>query len=80
MRRQWITTINAGVREHGLQYSAFIHGLKRLSIDLDRKILAELVLNEVPLVLLLVVAWGEGWCLWCLRSLRFGVVSWQVGI
>ena len=63
MRRQWITTINAGVREHGLQYSAFIHGLKRLSIDLDRKILAELVLNEVPLVLLLVVAWRGlgGW-------------------
>lgn len=38
----WIQRINAGVREYGMTYGVFIHGLKREGIDLDRKALAEL--------------------------------------
>jgi len=45
-RALWIQRINAAVREHGLTYSRFIAGLKALSIDIDRKILAELAVNE----------------------------------
>ena len=36
-RRLWITRINAAVREHGMNYSQFIHALQRAEIDLDRK-------------------------------------------
>ncbi len=45
-RRLWITRINAAVHEHNLSYSKFIHGLKRLNIDLNRKTLSELAINE----------------------------------
>src|SRR5665647_1986251 len=45
-RRLWITRINAGAREHGLSYSQLIHGLKEAHIDVDRKILADLVVRE----------------------------------
>jgi large subunit ribosomal protein L20 len=45
-RALWIQRINAGVREHGLSYSKFIHGLKLAEIDLDRKILADLAVTE----------------------------------
>ncbi len=45
-RALWIQRINAGVREHGLSYSQFIHGLKLAEIDLDRKILADLAATE----------------------------------
>src|SRR3954449_7914489 len=45
-RALWIQRINAGVREHGLSYSKFIHGLKLAEIDLDRKILADLAATE----------------------------------
>jgi large subunit ribosomal protein L20 len=45
-RALWIQRINAGVREHGLSYSRFIHGLKLAEIDLDRKILADLAVTE----------------------------------
>ena len=38
-RGLWIQRINAGVREHGLTYSQFIHGMKLAGIDLDRKVL-----------------------------------------
>lgn len=41
-RTLWQTKINARVREHGLTYSQFMAGLKRVNIQLDRKILAEL--------------------------------------
>ena len=46
MRRQWIHSINAGVREHGISYSRFTCGLTRSNILLDRKILADLAINE----------------------------------
>ena len=45
-RRLWIARINAAVREEGLTYSVFINKLKAKNIDLDRKILADLAMNE----------------------------------
>ena len=45
-RRLWITRINAGCRLNGTTYSAFINGLKIKGINLDRKILAEIVVND----------------------------------
>jgi large subunit ribosomal protein L20 len=45
-RRLWIIRINAAVREHGLSYNQFIYGLKNLKISLNRKILAELAVND----------------------------------
>ena len=45
-RGLWIQRINAGVRLHGMTYSQFISGLKRSSIEIDRKILAELAVNQ----------------------------------
>jgi large subunit ribosomal protein L20 len=46
IRRLWITRINAACHLHGLSYSRFMNGLKIAGIDLDRKILAELAVNE----------------------------------
>src|ERR671932_2187332 len=45
-RALWIQRINAGVREHGLSYSRFVHGLRLAEIDLDRKILADLAATD----------------------------------
>src|SRR5215210_1421873 len=45
-RSLWIQRINAGVREHGLSYSRFVHGLRLAEIDLDRKILADLAVAD----------------------------------
>lgn len=45
-RTLWIARINAGVRAEGLTYSAFIHKLVQKGITLDRKILADLAMNE----------------------------------
>ena len=45
-RRLWITRINAGVRPHGLSYSRFINGLKTAGVEVDRKILADLAVND----------------------------------
>src|SRR6185437_3933997 len=45
-RGLWIQRINAGVREHGLTYSQFMHGLKRAGVDLDRKVLSDLAIRE----------------------------------
>lgn len=45
-RRLWITRINAASREHGLSYSQFIHGLSRAGVGLDRKILAEIAVED----------------------------------
>lgn len=46
MRSSWIMSINAGVREHHISYSRFIYGLNHSNIQLDRKILADLCVNE----------------------------------
>ncbi|MDE0254607.1 MAG: 50S ribosomal protein L20 [Rhodospirillaceae bacterium] len=45
-RSLWIQRINAGVREHGLTYSQFIHGLNRAGIELDRKVLADMAVRD----------------------------------
>lgn len=45
-RRLWIARINAAVRAEGLTYSEFIHKLNEKGIGLDRKILADLAMNE----------------------------------
>ncbi len=45
-RKLWIIRINAGCRLNGTTYSAFINGLKNKGIDLDRKLLANLVVND----------------------------------
>ncbi len=46
LRRQWIHSINAAVREHGFNYSRFQFGLTRSNIELDRKILSDLAVSE----------------------------------
>jgi len=46
MRRLWITRINAALKEFGVGYSKFINLLKIAKIEIDRKILAELAVNE----------------------------------
>lgn len=45
-RKLWITRINAAARQHGLSYSKFMHGLKLANIDLNRKVLADLAVND----------------------------------
>ncbi|MBC7660134.1 MAG: 50S ribosomal protein L20 [Chitinophagaceae bacterium] len=45
-RKLWIVRINAAVRDAGIRYSEFIHGLKKLEIKLDRSALADLALNQ----------------------------------
>ncbi len=45
-RRLWIIRIKAAAENNGLSYSRFIHGLKELNVELDRKILAELAVNS----------------------------------
>ena len=45
-RALWIIRINAAVREHGMKYSTFMNGVKKAGIELDRKILADLALNN----------------------------------
>jgi large subunit ribosomal protein L20 len=45
-RQLWIARINAGARECGMSYSRLIDGLKKASIEVDRKILADLAMND----------------------------------
>jgi large subunit ribosomal protein L20 len=45
-RGMWIQRINAGARKHGMSYSQFIKGIKKAEIDIDRKILADIALNN----------------------------------
>lgn len=45
-RSLWIVRINAGAREHGLTYSQFMNGMKRAGIELDRKVLADIVVRD----------------------------------
>ncbi len=45
-RRLWIIRINAAARENGLSYSQLIGGLHRAGIDLDRKMLADMAVND----------------------------------
>ena len=47
-RQLWIVRINAQARECGLSYSRFINGLKKASIEIDRKMLADLAVFDKP--------------------------------
>ena len=47
-RALWIARINAAAREHGVTYSVFMNGLKRASIELDRKVLADMAVTDKP--------------------------------
>ena len=46
IRALWIQRLNAAVREFGLTYSRFIHGLDQAGVELDRKVLSELAIHE----------------------------------
>lgn len=45
-RRLWIVRINAASRMHGMSYSRFINGLSRAGVEVDRRMLAELAVND----------------------------------
>lgn len=45
-RALWIQRINAGARLHGLTYSQFMNGLKLAGLDLDRKVLSDIAVND----------------------------------
>jgi len=45
-RKLWITRINAGARLNGLSYNKLMHGLKLANIEINRKMLAELAVND----------------------------------
>jgi len=47
-RKLWITRINAAARMNGLSYSKLMHGLKVAGIDVNRKMLAELAVSDMP--------------------------------
>ena len=46
MRQLWIARINAAARMNGLSYSKLMHGLKVANIDINRKMLAEMAVND----------------------------------
>ena len=46
IRRLWITRINAAARLNGMSYSTFINGLKKQNIEVNRKMLADLAVND----------------------------------
>ncbi|MGQ0847817.1 MAG: 50S ribosomal protein L20 [Actinomycetota bacterium] len=45
-RRLWITRINAAARQHGMSYSTFMAGLKAAEVEVDRKLLADMAVND----------------------------------
>lgn len=45
-RRLWITRINAAARLNGMSYSTFINGLKKNNVDINRKMLADIAVND----------------------------------
>lgn len=47
-RKMWIIRINAAARANGISYSALINGLKKANINLNRKTLADLAVNDMP--------------------------------
>ena len=47
-RKLWIIRINAAARKNGVPYGQFISGLKKAGVQLDRKMLAEIAVNDAP--------------------------------
>ncbi|MCL1913629.1 MAG: 50S ribosomal protein L20 [Eubacteriaceae bacterium] len=48
MRRLWIIRINAAARMHDMSYSRLINGIKNAGIEIDRKMLADMAMNDLP--------------------------------
>lgn len=46
IRRLWIVRINAGARQNGMSYSMFMNGLHKAGIELDRKVLSDMAIND----------------------------------
>lgn len=46
IRRLWITRINAAARINGMNYSLFMNGLKKAGVQLDRKVLSDMAIND----------------------------------
>jgi large subunit ribosomal protein L20 len=53
-RKLWIQRINAAARQQGMTYNRFIQGLKAAGVEVDRKMLAELAVNDAPAFTVLV--------------------------
>ena len=47
-RRLWITRISAATQANGMNYSTFMNGLKKAGVDINRKMLADLAVNDKP--------------------------------
>ncbi len=48
MRKLWIVRINAACRQNDISYSVFMNGLKKADINLNRKVLADIAVNDAP--------------------------------
>jgi large subunit ribosomal protein L20 len=60
MRKLWIARINAGSRANGMIYSAFMNGLKKANITINRKILSDMAIREpAAFANLVTIAKGE---------------------
>lgn len=59
IRRLWITRINAAARLNGMSYSTFMNGLKKSGIELDRKVLADMAVNDAAAFAVLVEVAGK---------------------
>ncbi|WP_283170260.1 50S ribosomal protein L20 [Curtanaerobium respiraculi] len=46
IRKLWITRINAAARINGMSYSVFMNGLRKAGVELDRKVLADMAVND----------------------------------
>ena len=44
----WIARINAAVRQYDVTYSVFMNGMKRSGVELDRKVLSDMAINDKP--------------------------------
>ena len=55
-RKLWITRINAAARQQGMTYNRFIQGLRLAGVEVDRKILADLAVNDIAAFVALVEA------------------------
>ncbi|MFC2002967.1 50S ribosomal protein L20 [Chloroflexota bacterium] len=63
MRRLWISRINAASRDRGLSYSQFVDGLRKSGVEINRKILADMAVNDPEsFAELVTIAKGETVC------------------
>ena len=59
-RSLWVQRINAACRQHGTTYSRFMHGLKSAGVEVDRKVLADLAVNDPTVFRAIVEAVSDG--------------------